>query len=71
MWPAECRVIEEILRRTLGSRALRIDHIGSTAVPGLPAKDIIDVQVTAGDLSDAGLVSVWMRYKAGRRTTVR
>jgi GrpB-like predicted nucleotidyltransferase (UPF0157 family) len=32
---------------------LRIDHIGSTAVPGLDAKDIIDVQVTVGSLSPA------------------
>jgi GrpB-like predicted nucleotidyltransferase (UPF0157 family) len=31
--------------------ALRIDHIGSTAVPGLAAKDIIDIQVTAAQLS--------------------
>ncbi len=38
------------LRQLLGSSALRIDHIGSTAVPGLPAKDIIDVQVTVNDL---------------------
>lgn len=29
-------------------RALRIDHIGSTSVPGLGAKDVIDIQVTAG-----------------------
>jgi GrpB-like predicted nucleotidyltransferase (UPF0157 family) len=29
---------------------LRIDHIGSTAVPGLPAKDVIDVQVTVASL---------------------
>ena len=36
-------------RASRGARrpaALRIDHIGSTAVPGLPAKDVIDVQVT-------------------------
>ena len=37
----------------LGARALRIDHIGSTAVPGLAAKSVIDVQVTVADLTDA------------------
>jgi GrpB-like predicted nucleotidyltransferase (UPF0157 family) len=29
----------------MGDVALRIDHIGSTAVPGLAAKPIIDVQI--------------------------
>ena len=37
------------LRRSIGSRALRIDHIGSTSVPGLAAKDIIDIQLTVQD----------------------
>jgi GrpB-like predicted nucleotidyltransferase (UPF0157 family) len=45
-WPAEFTRIAESLRRVLGARALRIDHIGSTSVPGLAAKDRIDVQVT-------------------------
>jgi len=34
------------LRQSLGDLALRIDHIGSTAVPGLAAKDVIDIQIT-------------------------
>ena len=45
-WPAEFEAIAAQVRAALGERALRIDHIGSTAVPGLAAKDIIDVQVT-------------------------
>ena len=45
-WQAEFDQIGTSLRQALGDRAGRIDHIGSTAVPGLPAKDIIDVQVT-------------------------
>jgi GrpB-like predicted nucleotidyltransferase (UPF0157 family) len=47
--PTWARQFEEIgrwLRSAFGDRALRIDHIGSTAVPGLPAKDVIDVQLT-------------------------
>lgn len=43
----EFRRIGERLRGALGQQAMRIDHIGSTAVPGLVAKDIIDIQVTA------------------------
>jgi len=46
-WPAEFRQIASILRRGLGGLALRIDRIGSTAVPGLAAKDVIDIQITA------------------------
>jgi len=28
----------------LGDLTMRVDHVGSTAVPGLPAKDVIDIQ---------------------------
>lgn len=45
-WPAEFRAIAARLRSALGGLAQRIDHIGSTSVPGLAAKDIIDVQIT-------------------------
>lgn len=34
------------LRRVMGPSAVRIDHVGSTAIPGLPAKEVIDIQVT-------------------------
>ena len=36
-----------------GPKALRVDHIGSTAVPGMDAKDVIDVQVTVESLDVA------------------
>jgi len=39
----------------LGDLVLAIDHIGSTSVPGLGAKDVIDVQVTVADLDDPRL----------------
>jgi len=45
-WPEEFQAIAARLRSALGELALRIDHIGSTAVPGLAAKDVIDVQIT-------------------------
>jgi GrpB-like predicted nucleotidyltransferase (UPF0157 family) len=41
------------LRELLGRRALRIEHIGSTAVPGMAAKDVIDLQVSVADLESA------------------
>jgi GrpB-like predicted nucleotidyltransferase (UPF0157 family) len=45
-WPKEFAQIASQLREGLGDLALRIDHIGSTAVPGLAAKDVIDIQIT-------------------------
>ena len=52
-WPGEFAAIGRRLRSALGDAALRIDHIGSTAVPGLAAKDVIDVQVSVLDLDAA------------------
>jgi GrpB-like predicted nucleotidyltransferase (UPF0157 family) len=50
-WSGEFRTLARPLRSALGDLALRIDHIGSTAVPGLPAKDVIDIQVTVAELN--------------------
>lgn len=49
-WPERFRTIAAELRHALGDVALRIDHFGSTAVPGLAAKPIIDVQVSVATL---------------------
>jgi GrpB-like predicted nucleotidyltransferase (UPF0157 family) len=40
------------LAAPLGAVAVRIDHVGSTAVPGLAAKPVIDVQVSVRDVDD-------------------
>jgi GrpB-like predicted nucleotidyltransferase (UPF0157 family) len=45
-WGQQFGDVGRSLRAAFGPRALRIDHIGSTAVPGLLAKDVIDIQVT-------------------------
>ncbi len=50
-WVADFREIAVQLRHGLGALALRIDHIGSTSVPGLAAKDVIDVQITVAALT--------------------
>jgi GrpB-like predicted nucleotidyltransferase (UPF0157 family) len=52
-WPREFQRLACSIRSALGDRALRIDHIGSTAVPGLDAKDRIDIQVTVASLDEA------------------
>jgi GrpB-like predicted nucleotidyltransferase (UPF0157 family) len=51
-WPAEFLEIAAVLRGALGKDALRIDHIGSTSVPGLAAKDVIDIQITVQSLTE-------------------
>jgi GrpB-like predicted nucleotidyltransferase (UPF0157 family) len=48
-WPDAARRIIDRLRRALGTRAVRIEHVGSTAVPGLPAKPVIDLDLTVAD----------------------
>lgn len=50
-WPQEFEDIRAALQDILGSRIVCIDHIGSTSVPGLGAKDVIDIQVTVQELS--------------------
>ncbi|MGB3334841.1 MAG: dephospho-CoA kinase [Mycobacterium sp.] len=52
-WPDQAQRILARLRTTCGHRAVRVDHIGSTAVAGLDAKDVIDVQVTVESLAMA------------------
>jgi GrpB-like predicted nucleotidyltransferase (UPF0157 family) len=49
-WPERFRQLATQLRDALGETAHRIDHIGSTAVPGLDAKPVIDIQVSVADL---------------------
>ncbi len=43
----------ESVRAALGNELIRIEHVGSTAVPGLDAKPIIDIVVAVRDMSDA------------------
>ncbi|MFI5782233.1 dephospho-CoA kinase [Nocardia sp. NPDC051570] len=52
-WAAAAQRLIARLAVACGESARRIDHIGSTAVPGLPAKDIIDIQITVADLGIA------------------
>jgi GrpB-like predicted nucleotidyltransferase (UPF0157 family) len=57
-WVAEFDSLATELNGLLGSDAQRIDHIGSTSVPELPAKDIIDVQVIVETLDEPRFTKV-------------
>jgi GrpB-like predicted nucleotidyltransferase (UPF0157 family) len=51
-WPAQYRREEARIRTALGDRVVDVQHIGSTAVPGLPAKPILDIQLLVEDSAD-------------------
>ena len=52
-WPEQAARVVARLNTACGHRAVRIDHIGSTAVAGLDARDIIDVQVSVASMETA------------------
>lgn len=51
-WPAKFAQHAEIIGNAMGAAALRIEHIGSTSVPHLAAKPIIDILVVVADSRD-------------------
>lgn len=51
-WPSVFETIAERVRVALGSQVLELEHIGSTAVPGLPAKPVIDIDLVVADVED-------------------
>jgi predicted GNAT family N-acyltransferase/GrpB-like predicted nucleotidyltransferase (UPF0157 family) len=53
-WPERYRVERDRIVGALGPRALGVHHIGSTSVPGLAAKDRVDVCVEVADPDDEG-----------------
>jgi GrpB-like predicted nucleotidyltransferase (UPF0157 family) len=55
-WPEQFEVLRSRISQSLGTLAAAIEHVGSTAVPGLAAKPIIDIDVllhSAADLPEA------------------
>lgn len=49
-WPNEFDAVAERIRAFVGADVQRIDHIGSTSIAGLAAKDIIDIQITVKNI---------------------
>ena len=55
-WPSEFVRLRDRAQAALGDVAVAIEHVGSTAVPGLPAKDVIDMVVVVasdGEVNEA------------------
>jgi GrpB-like predicted nucleotidyltransferase (UPF0157 family) len=52
IWPVRFVEYRDRLRQALGPVALRIEHVGSTAVPGLVAKPVIDIQISVRDVEN-------------------
>jgi len=51
-WPERFEELATRIRGALGELALVVEHVGSTAVPGLPAKPVIDIDLTVADSAD-------------------
>jgi GrpB-like predicted nucleotidyltransferase (UPF0157 family) len=66
-WPGEFSLLAQRLRTAFGPLAVRVHHVGSTSVPGLAAKDCIDiqveVQVLARELITGRLAAIGLRRR--------
>lgn len=51
-WPLRYRAAAADIRAALGATALHVEHVGSTSVEGLAAKDIVDIDLTVADPRD-------------------
>jgi GrpB-like predicted nucleotidyltransferase (UPF0157 family) len=69
-WPAEYALVAERIHHVLDTRVVGLDHIGSTSVPGLPAKPVIDIDLTVID-SSCEAAYVPALQSAGFRLVIR
>ncbi|MDZ5143292.1 GrpB family protein [Microbacterium testaceum] len=51
-WPGVFEMLRSRIDGALGDRVLEIGHVGSTSVPGLAAKPVIDIDLTVADTDD-------------------
>jgi dephospho-CoA kinase len=56
-WPAQAARLAARIRRAIAREDARVDHTGSTAVPGMPAKDVVDLQLTVASMAEADVLA--------------
>lgn len=56
-WEAQAHRLAERVAVAAGGSGRGVDHVGSTAVPGLPARDVLDLQLAVESPADAGTVT--------------
>jgi GrpB-like predicted nucleotidyltransferase (UPF0157 family) len=69
-WPAWFEAQADRIRAAIGGAALAIEHVGSTAVPGLPAKPVIDINLAVADAADEAAYAPALEA-AGYRLIIR
>jgi GrpB-like predicted nucleotidyltransferase (UPF0157 family) len=69
-WPALFEREEARIRAALGDRVIRLEHTGSTSVPGLAAKPIIDMTMIVADVTDEAAYAADLEA-AGYRVVIR
>lgn len=69
-WPLRFEREAGTIRSALGDRALSVEHVGSTAVPGLPAKPVIDIVLVVADSSNEADYATSLE-KAGYQLHIR
>ena len=57
-WPGRFETEKVLLADAFGDAAIRIEHIGSTAVPGLGAKPVIDILVSFSEIAEPSILPV-------------
>jgi GrpB-like predicted nucleotidyltransferase (UPF0157 family) len=67
-WVDDFKQIARRLRDLVGRSAIRIDNVGATAVPGLGAKDVIDIQITASDLDKSADLTIPLKAAGYRHS---
>jgi GrpB-like predicted nucleotidyltransferase (UPF0157 family) len=61
-WPEEFERLKLRVERALGDVLVRVEHVGSTAVPGLAAKPIVDLYAVVDDMERAGALLERLGY---------
>jgi GrpB-like predicted nucleotidyltransferase (UPF0157 family) len=52
VWASQFALLADRIRRALGDKMLLLEHVGSTSVPGLSAKPVIDMVLAVSDSAD-------------------